>query len=93
MMLMVVNEGIVGILLLVRVRKNKGKESQALPTEKKRGKNKSNHPDDEPAGKKTNYYYYYGERCLRRDLILLSFDSLPCQTVKIFIIKFPQFER
>ena len=37
------------ILLLVRVKKKKGKKSRSQPTEKKRGKNKPNHPDDEPA--------------------------------------------
>ena len=33
--------------------KKKGEKSDAPLTEKKRGKNKSNHPDDEAAGKKT----------------------------------------
>ena len=75
------------------MKKERLEEPNSSNKEKNGGKNKSNRPDDEIAGEKNNYYYYYGERCLRRDLILLSFDSLPCQTVKIFIIKFPQFER
>ena len=77
----------------MRVKKERLEEPNSSNREKMGGKNKSNRPDDEPAGEKTNYYYYYGENCLRRDLILLSFDSLPSQTVKNFIIKFPQFER
>ena len=59
-MVIVVEMGIVGIII-GESEKKKGKKSQTLPTKKKMGKNKSNHPDDEPAGEGANYYYYYSE--------------------------------
>ena len=80
-------------IIIGEIEKKKGKKSQALPTEKKRGKINQIIQTMNQQGKKNNYYYYYSESWLRRELILLSFESLPCQTVKIFIIKFPQFER
>ena len=51
MMMIMVEMGIVGIII-GESEKKKGKKSRALPKEKKGGKNRSNHPDDEPAGGK-----------------------------------------
>jgi len=68
---MVVNEGIVGKLLLVRVKKIKVRRAK-LFQQRKKGENINQIIQTmNQQGKKTNYYYYYGERCLRRDLILL----------------------
>ena len=82
-----------GKIIIGESEKNKGKESQALPTEKKRGKHKSNHPDDEPAGEKNQLLLLLWWEMFKKrfNIIIIWFPPLP--DCEIFIIKFPQFER
>ena len=51
--------GIVNIIIGESEKKERWEEPGSSNREKNGEKHKSNHPDDEPAGEKTNYYYYY----------------------------------